>query len=195
MTKILALSLSLSVAHTALASEPVQKNGAVNTKESKLQWTGYKVTGKHFGTVQLRSANLQFSGSSLTGGSFEIDMSTITTEDLSGEYATKLVNHLKSDDFFGVAQHPTAKFAITKVIPQGSGLYKIEGNLTIKGTTKPIRFNATSKENAGKQHFNAQIKVDRSDFNVRYGSGSFFENLGDKTIYDEFDLSISLVTE
>jgi polyisoprenoid-binding protein YceI len=174
--------------------KPSVSTSKVDIKQSNLGWTGYKVTGKHFGTVKLKSGELKFDGSKLVGGSFEIDMTSITTTDMTGEYATKLDNHLKSDDFFGTQNHPTAKFEISSAISQGNDLYKLTGDLTIKGIKKPIKFNATVKESNGVKTANALIKIDRSEFNVRYGSGSFFDNLGDKTIYDEFDLEVSLVT-
>ncbi|MBK8954877.1 MAG: YceI family protein [Saprospiraceae bacterium] len=183
-----------AVALGLTANNPQNFNGKVNLGESTIAWTGYKVTGKHNGLVNLKSASLNFEGNMLKGGSFEIDMNTISCLDMTGEYATKLVNHLKSDDFFGVAAHPTVKFVTTKVIHQGQDLYKIEGNLTIKGVTKPIRFNSKVKDMDGIKQLSAQIKLDRADFNVKYGSGSFFDNLGDKTIYDEFDINVTLVT-
>ncbi|HNM27932.1 MAG TPA: YceI family protein, partial [Saprospiraceae bacterium] len=106
------------------------------------------------------------------------------------------VGHLKSDDFFGVAGHPTSKFVITRAIPQDSkGNYKIIGNLTIKETTKEVKFLANVAEAAGTVTASGKITVDRSEYNVRYGSGSFFDGLGDKTIYDEFDLQVNLVAK
>ena len=161
---------------------------------SFVKWTGYKVTGQHFGKVMLKSGSLEFEGDNLVGGAFEMDMTSITVEDLSGEGAKKLGGHLKSDDFFGVAAHPTSKFVITKVVSRGTpGAYKIIGNLNLKAATKELRFNADIKTIEGKQTAVAKIKLDRSEYDIRYGSGSFFENLGDKTIYDEFDLEINLV--
>lgn len=161
---------------------------------SYVKWTGYKVTGKHFGKVMLKSGSLEFEGDNLIGGSFEMDMTSITVEDLSGEGAKKLGGHLKSDDFFGVATYPTSKFVITKVVSRGTpGAYKIIGNLNLKGITKELRFNADIKTVEGKQTAMAKITLDRSEYDIRFGSGSFFENLGDKTIYDEFDLEINLV--
>jgi polyisoprenoid-binding protein YceI len=161
---------------------------------SYVKWTGYKVTGQHFGKVMLKSGSLEFEGDNLIGGAFEMDMTSITVEDLSGEGAKKLGGHLKSDDFFGVAAHPTSKFVITKVVSRGTpGAYKIIGNLNLKAATKELRFNADIKTIEGKQTAVAKIKLDRSEYDIRYGSGSFFENLGDKTIYDEFDLEINLV--
>lgn len=177
-----------------LAFKPSATSHAVDLKKSSLSWTGYKVTGKHSGSLMLKSGELKFEGSKLIGGSFEIDMNTIACTDLTGEYADKLVGHLKADDFFGTANHPVAKFQMTSAGPQGKDLYKITGNLTIKGITKPIKFNSTVKEENGVKVADALIKIDRTDYDIKYGSGSFVEDLGDKTIYDEFDLSVKLVT-
>lgn len=169
----------------------------VDVSASKVNWKGYKVTGTHEGTVNVRKGELQFKQGVLTGGSFEVDMTSITCSDMQGEYATKLINHLKSEDFFNAAKHPTAKFEITKAVAYGttSGNYKITGNLTIKEATKPLKFNAIVTQNAGQLAAEAKIIVDRSEFDVQYGSGSFFESLGDKTIYDEFDLNVKLVAK
>lgn len=167
---------------------------SVNIEKSTVTWKGYKVLGSHEGTIKLKSGNFELNDGVLTGGAFEIDMNTITCTDLEGEWADKLVGHLKSDDFFGSEKYPTAKFEITRVISRGKpGDYKVIGKLRIKETTKEIKFLATVKENEGNNTANARITIDRSDFNVKYGSGSFFSNLGDKTIYDEFDLDIQLV--
>jgi polyisoprenoid-binding protein YceI len=171
-------------------------NYTVDLGSSVAVWQGYKVTGKHTGTVKLQSGTLSMDNGVLTGGSFAIDMNSITCTDLEGEWAGKLVGHLKSEDFFGVAKYPTAKFVITKAIPQDSkGNYKILGNLTIKESTKEVKFFANVAESNGTVSASGKITVDRSDYNVRYGSGSFFDGLGDKTIYDEFDLQISLVAK
>ena len=167
---------------------------SVDTEASVVKWTGYKVTGKHYGTVKVENGALQYEDGQLVGGSFEIDMASIKCDDLSGEYAQKLEGHLKSADFFGVENHPTAKFVITEVISRGKpGDYRISGDLTIKETTKPVKFNANITEESDNMLANAKITIDRAEYNVRYGSGSFFDNLGDKTIYDEFDLEVQLV--
>ncbi|MEZ4995824.1 MAG: YceI family protein [Saprospiraceae bacterium] len=176
-------------------SNPQPASVRVDTSASYIVWKGYKVTGSHTGKVMIKNGDLQFDeAGALAGGGFEIDMTTINCEDLQGEWADKLVGHLKSDDFFGVATYPTAKFVITSVVSRGKpGEYKIVGDLTIKETTKEIKFNALLNEVDGKNVATADITIDRSEFDVRYGSGSFFDNLGDKTIYDEFELSINLV--
>lgn len=168
----------------------------VDTTESFISWKGYKVTGSHHGKVMLNSGNLDMKDGKLVGGGFEIDMASITCEDLKGEYNQKLVGHLKSPDFFGVEKFPTAKFEITKVVSRGTpGSYKVIGNLTIKETTKEVRFNTQIEEKDGKNVAMAELTIDRSEYDIRYGSGSFFDNLGDKTIYDEFELAITLVSK
>lgn len=175
-------------------SAQAQTNYSVNTGSSVVVWKGYKVTGSHTGTVKVKSGNVQFTNGVLTAGSFEMDMNSVTDTDLEGEWAAKLVGHLKSDDFLGVATYPTATFVITRAIPQDSkGNYKLIGNLTIKGTTKEVKFFANATESNGTVNASGKMTIDRSEYNMRYGSGSFFDGLGDKTIYDEFDLQISLV--
>lgn len=189
MKKFLFLPLLALLAMSAA----VATNYNVNTAASNIAWKGYKVTGQHFGNVKLKNGALTMTDGKLTGGSFEIDMNTITCSDMQGEYGDKLIGHLKSEDFFGVAKYPTAKFVITRAIPTDSkGNYKIIGNLTIKWTTKEIKFNANVAENNGVVTATGKMTIDRSEYEVKYGSGSFFDGLGDKTIYDEFDLEVSL---
>ena len=114
---------------------------------------------------------------------------------LEGEYLQKLNGHLKSDDFFGVEKYPTASFKITKVEANGTnGKYKVTGDITIKETTKSISFDTQLVTEGDKVIAVSDITIDRSEFDVRYGSGSFFDNLGDKTIYDDFTLQVKLVT-
>lgn len=166
-----------------------QMDKVVNVATSNVVWKGAKVTGTHDGNVKFKSGSLAFNGDVLTGGELVVDMTTIEVTDLQGKGKTNLEGHLKSDDFFGVAKNPTATIKFTKVSSRGvAGEYKITANITIKNTTKEIKFNATAKDGKGM----ATFKLDRSDFDIRYGSGSFIDNLGDKTIYDEFDLIVAL---
>ena len=192
MKKLILLPI---LAILAMAAKVVHSYN-VDVNASSIVWSGYKVTGKHTGVVKIKNGNLTWDAGKLTGGSFDIDMNSITCTDLEGEYAGKLVGHLKSDDFFGAAKYPTAKFVITKAIPQDTkGNYKILGNLTIKEKTNEVKFFAVVTESNGSITASGKITVDRSEYDVRFGSGSFFDNLGDKTIYDEFDLQVSLVAK
>jgi polyisoprenoid-binding protein YceI len=167
----------------------------IDAAKSICNWTGYKVTGKHTGTVKIKSGELMMDSGRLVGGSFEMDMASITDTDLEGEWAAKLVGHLKSDDFFGIAKYPTSKLTITRALPQDSKNYKVVGNLTIKETTKEVKFFANVVEVAGTVIGSGKITVDRSEYNIKFGSSSFFDGLGDKTIYDEFDLQINLLAK
>jgi polyisoprenoid-binding protein YceI len=161
---------------------------------SEIIWKGYKVTGQHDGTVELKNGTLIFEDNVLVGGEFAIDMTTIKNKDMAGGGgAAKLEGHLKSDDFFSVDKHPTANFKITKVIPYGTaGSYRVAGDLTIKGITKPVKFMANVTNTGGVMTATADITIDRSEYDVRYGSGSFFDNLGDKALHDDFDLNVKL---
>lgn len=188
------LLLLLPVFALAMMAMQIQTEYKIDPTASKAVWTGYKVTGQHTGTVAIKNSKLISEGGRVTGGSFEIDMNSITCSDLQGEWAGKLVGHLKSDDFFGVEKYPTASFKITKAFPVDTkGNYRFIGNLTIKGTTKEIRFNAQVTEAGDQVTASAKINIDRTDYNVQYGSGSFVDGLGDKTIYDEFDVAFTLV--
>jgi len=130
-----------------------------------------------------------FDGTKLTGGEFVVDMTSLVTTDDMGDSKAKLEGHLKSDDFFGVETHPTSKLVITSVKPFNDKSSTVTGDLTIKGITKPITFVISIYADKAM----ATLKVDRAKYDVRYGSDSFFDNLGDKTIYDEFDLVVNLV--
>jgi polyisoprenoid-binding protein YceI len=122
-------------------------------------------------------------------------MTTIKVTDITGLYAKKLEGHLKSDDFFGVKEFPTAALAIKTVVSKSENNYSITADLTIKGKTNTITFEAVSKVEGETIVFDSKVVVDRSKYGIQYKSGSFFEDLGDKLIYDEFDLNIHIVTE
>jgi polyisoprenoid-binding protein YceI len=164
----------------------------VNTEASNIKWNGYKVTGEHEGTINIMNGMIAMDNGKLVGGEFTIDMSSLTVTDLTGETKGKLEGHLKSDDFFGVATYPNAMLKITKVKEKSDG-YHITGDLTIKEKTHPIEFVAVVSQEGEQMIARTRITVDRSKYDVRYGSNSFFDNLGDKAIYDNFDLSVELV--
>ncbi len=187
---VLSLALAIVFGATAVANNPIDgEKKEIKTEESTITWKAYKVTGSHMGTVSLKEGALSFEEGKLSGGEFLVDMTSLVSTDLEGEYKGKLEGHLKSDDFFGVASNPTSKLVFTSVKSTGKNSYEVVGDLTIKGITKPITFDVSVYGSKA----TATLKVDRAQYNVRYGSGSFFENLGDKTIYDEFDLVVDLV--
>lgn len=192
------LKINVIVALLAIVGLSAFKNGAkpvtytVDVAKSSVTWLGKKVAGSHNGTISLKSGSLAIDGAKLTGGSFVIDMTSIKDADGS----EKLEGHLKADDFFGAEKFPTATFVITKVAGSGANV-TITGNLTIKGTTKPVSFPATVAVNtdgtvsavAGK------ITVDRTKYDIKYGSKSFFDSIGDKAIDDNFEIGVKLVAK
>jgi len=162
----------------------------VDVAKSTITWVGKKVTGSHNGTITLKSGTLNVDGKKVTGGTFVMDMTTIKDADGSA----KLEGHLKADDFFGTDKFPTSTFVITKVAGSGANV-NVSGNLTIKGTTKPITFPATVTVNADGtvSAMAGKITVDRTKYDIRYGSKSFFDGIGDKAIDDNFELAVKLV--
>jgi len=166
------------------------KSVKVNAGGSTVLWFAEKVTGKHNGTVGLKQGDLKVDGNKLVGGSFVIDLTSIVCKDLTDpNFNKKFITHITSGDFFEVEKFPTASFTITKVANQ------VSGNMTIKGITKAITFPAEITVNKGKVSAKADITLDRTDYNIKYGSKKFFESIGDKAIYDDFKLSIQLVSE
>lgn len=183
---IFALALSLSTSVFAASQK-------VDAAKSSVKWLAKKVTGQHTGTIAIKEGNLVVDKDKITSGKVVIDMNSIVDLDLTDAgYNAKLIGHLKSPDFFEVATFPTAELAINKVDSNGNS-YTFSGNLTIKGITNPASFTATSVKVGKTTTYTGTLAIDRSKFNVRYGSKSFFDNLGDKVINDEFTLDFVLV--
>lgn len=186
--KTFKLFLSMAVLMVSLAAFG-QKNENINVKSSQIMWEGKKVVGAHNGTVQFKSGSLTTQKGKLTGGNFVVDMTSIVVKDLeAGKGKEKLEGHLKSDDFFGVDNFAESSLVFKNVKDMGKNTYKVKADLTIKGKTNPVEFNATFNGKEGM----AKITVDRTLYDIKYGSGSFFDNLGDKAIDNEFTLDITV---
>lgn len=179
------LSITLAMVFT-FGIQAQEKN--VNVAESNIHWLGKKVTGQHEGNISLKSGVLVMENNALTGGRFVVNMNSMTCTDMEGEYADKLIGHLKSDDFFGTATHPEASLEFTTVEAKGNGVYAVTGNFTIKNITQPASFDLKVSEDGA----TAKVVIDRSKYDIRYGSNSFFDNLGDKAIYNDFELDVTL---
>lgn len=168
------------------------QNYTVDTKKSNIEWKGKKVSGEHYGNIEIKKGSFTVEDNKITRGTFEVDMLTIDNVDLtSPERNKRLVDHLKSDDFFSVADYPVSTLVITSSTPFKNGEAEVKGNLTIKGETHPVTF--VAKENGN--GYTALLTIDRTKYNVRYGSGKYFDNLGDNMIYDDFTLDVNLVTQ
>ncbi len=162
----------------------------VDATQSKVEWTGAKVTGKHEGTVDIKSGSIHVDNGAITGGNFVLDMNTLGSTDLQGEYKDKLDGHLKSDDFFSVESYPEAAFVITEVNASADapGVIQVSGNLTIKDISKNITFDATVDELT-----DATVKAS-ADFNIARGDwGVNYEGKQDDLISKEINFKVSLV--
>ena len=186
MKNLKSIALALVVVLSTLSVSAQTKN--INTATSSIEWLGKKVTGQHNGTVNFKDGTLVFKKNILAGGTFTVNMTSLTATDLSGEYQGKLNGHLKADDFFGTEKFPTATLVFKKIGVKSANVYNVTADLTIKGITKPVTFELTVNGNTATTTFN----VDRTKYDIKYGSKSFFESIGDKAIYDEFELKVTL---
>lgn len=196
MKKSISLVLGILVtASSVFAAETKEEKAAfeIDTKASKVFWNAKKVTGEHSGSVSLGSGKVWVENNSVVGANVKMDMNTIVNTDLKDEeWNKKLVGHLKSEDFFSVEKFPVASFEITSLKPAAAGDYSVKGNLTIKGITNEISFPAKVTVANGNVNATGTAKIDRTKWDIRYGSGKFFEGLGDKMIYDEFEITFDL---
>ena len=191
--KRLLLILPLLALLSMAAYLPTNYN--VDTAASSIVWTGYKVTGKHTGTVKIKNGNLAWADGKLTGGSFEIDMTSITDTDLEGEWAAKLVGHLKSEDFFAAEQFPTLTFVSTSVVKKDEENYIVNGDLTIRGITKPISLKAvyggtmTDPWGQVKAGFELSGSVSRKEFGLLW---NVVTEAGGAVVSDEVKLAVDV---
>lgn len=183
--KIIAIAILVAFSATAINAQTKK----VDVAASKVTWVGKKVTGQHEGTVNLKEGNLVFKSKTLIGGSFVVDMKTIAVTDLkAGEGKEKLEGHLTSEDFFSTEKFQTANLIFKTIANKGNNLYAVTADLTIKGKTNLVSFNISVNGNKA----TTNLKVDRTKYDIKYGSGSFFDNLGDKAISDNFELMVEL---
>lgn len=196
LTAFTGIKKEKTTVNDAVAIENSVAVNNVNLEASVLTWKGSKPTGSHNGTVALQSGDLVVENGTLTQGVFVVDMNTITNTDMAGsDGAAKIEGHLKAADFFDVAQYPTSKFVITSVVEK-EGKLLVTGNLTIKAITKSITIPASLSTEDGISIFKSDVfTIDRTDFNVKYGSKSFFDGLKDKFINDLVEMSFEVVTK
>jgi polyisoprenoid-binding protein YceI len=189
-----ALAVALSFAFTI----PGDKNTTytVDTKKSTVVWLGKKVTGEHTGNISLNSGKVEVADKTIKSAEFEMDMNSITCTDLTdATYNGKLIGHLKSEDFFNTAKYPTATFVLKSATDKGNSNYEVKGDLTIKGITKEVSFPSVIKMEGKTFVAVSTITIDRTKYDIKYGSKSFFEGIGDKAINDEFELKVNLVAQ
>lgn len=156
----------------------------VDLKKSEFKWEGSKVTGKHYGLVPLKSAEVKMKDGKLAGGTFIADLNSFTVTDLEGDWAKKFLTHMKSKDFFMTEKYPTAKLVIKSI--KGN---KVTADLTVKDKTNEVTFDLKNKGNS----YSGTLEFDRTKFGMIYGSGDFFKNLGDKMINNEVKVDFNFI--
>ena len=167
----------------------------IDTAKSLVKWEGKKVVYGHNGTVSIKEGSLLISKGKINGGSFVIDMTSLKCTDIEDQAKNaNLIGHLKDADFFDVAKYPTSKLVIKKIGELKDGVQTITADLTIKDKTNPITFSTAVKTVGGKVMAGAKFSIDRTKYDIRYGSDSFFDNLGDKAIKNEINFEVSLVS-
>ena len=190
------LTTALAIITTfSFATKPHTDNVRVDAKSSTVKWIGSKVASAHEGTINIQKGMLMIDHGTLVGGQFSIDMNSINNTDIeSEEYSAKLEGHLKDEDFFNVEEFPTATITIIKAVKGTENNYSIIANLTIKGITHPITFDANVNVNGINFLATAKIKIDRTKWGIEYKSGNFFKDLGDNIILDEIEFDIFLLS-
>ncbi|MCF6128867.1 YceI family protein [Flavobacterium sp. AS60] len=186
MKNLKTIAIALVVAFgTTIATAQSKK---INVEKSTINWNAKKVTGEHSGTVNFQDGTLIFKKGKVAGGNFTVDMTSVNTTDLSGEWKGKLDGHLKSPDFFSTEKFKTSTLVFKKIAAKANGVYTVTADLTIKGITNPVTFDLAVKGNTA----STLVKIDRTKYDIKYGSKSFFESIGDKAINDDFDLTVNL---
>lgn len=171
-----------------------QINYKTDTKNATLKWKGFKPTGSHHGTINLKDGYFTIKNNQIVGGEFTIDMNSIINLDLPADdaYNKKLVDHLKSEDFFDVSTYPIAKFIISSSENKGDKTL-VKGKLIIKDKTNPVEFLAKVTIEENNLNFKSEtFKIDRSKWNISYKSKSFFNNLKDKFIENDMEISVEI---
>jgi polyisoprenoid-binding protein YceI len=195
-TAIAAIGL-IAVSFTGVESTPKKPKYdtyTIDSASSIIKWVGKKFTGSHEGTIALKSGEFYLSEGKLKGGNFTADMASISVTDLNGKGKVNLERHLKNEDFFDTDNHSTANFVITRIGENEDGTWKIIGNMSIKDSTQSITFTSNVKLDGDKFTANAdKVTIDRTKFGIKYKSKTISADLGDKFIYDNFDLNIKLV--
>lgn len=171
----------------------------IDTARSFVSWKGFKPGGEHFGKLPLSAGSVAIANGKLYGGYVEMAMNGIIVEDLEGEMAATLKAHLENEDFFEASTYPISRFELTDIPAEGvslEGVTELKGNLTLKDVTKNISIPVESIESEGNNYtfVSKTFRINRVDWNVKYGSKTLFGDLGDKFINDEIELQFIVKT-
>jgi polyisoprenoid-binding protein YceI len=166
----------------------------IQNSSSTVNWTGKKVLGLHTGSLAIAGGFVEITDTRITGGEIRMDMTSITITDIADKKThDDFLSHLRNDDFFAVDRFTTATLVVSGSEKAEGNKLKVNGMLTIKDISHPVSFLATVEVFAGFLHAMGEMVIDRTLYNIRYGSGKFIANLGDRLIYDDFVLQFKLI--
>ncbi|HEX6223696.1 MAG TPA: YceI family protein [Chryseolinea sp.] len=166
----------------------------IQKESSTVNWTGKKVLGLHTGTINISRGQIDISNGKVNASEVVIDMTSLTITDITDPQTLQdFRSHLWNDDFFSIETYRTAALKIQHGELVGDSEYKLIGQLTIKDITRSVTFLARIEILTDSLYSTGELPVDRTLYNIRYGSGKFIDNLGDKLIYDEFVLQFKLI--
>ncbi len=166
----------------------------IQKASSTVNWTGKKVLGLHTGNINIANGFIEITDNTIVSGEIQMDMTSIVITDIEDKKTNQdFFEHLLNDDFFSVDKFKTSKLVITGSNKIGINKFQIDGNLTIRDISHPISFISSIETFTDTLHSLGEVVIDRTLYNIRYGSGKFIDNLGDKLIYDDFVLQFKLV--
>ena len=197
MKTMITMLLALTTTLTAVAQDkPMTTTYKIDNAATTVGWTAKKIVGGHNGNISTKDGFITLTGDLITAGEINVDMKTITVADIpaTDEYNAKLVGHLKGPDFFNVEKNSTATFVFKSSEKTKTGL-KVKGDLTFIGKTNPIEFDAVVTNPKGVFTAKSDIVLDRTKWDLKYGSSDFFKGLGDKAIDNKFNLTINLTAK
>ena len=192
MKKVILFASFVTLVLMSFTTMPKPTTYKLDATKSTFKWTGKKVTGSHWGYIKFTDGQLTTDGNNIVGGTFVVDMNSMDCQDTKGEYGTKLLGHLKSDDFFSTEKFPTSTLTIKKVTLKSGNNYDVVADFAIKGITNEVTFPAVITKDAANLTATAAFKINRTKYDIKYRSGNFFENLGDKAISDDFEVEVNI---
>ena len=201
MQTIKIISPIIFTALLAMVAQPAIAGTPIDISKSTVEWVGNKVTGSHNGSLEIQKGEVTIEKGVIQGGRFILDMTSIKVLDIKDPKKNKsLEKHLKNDDFFGVNNYPKTVFEFGEATPikgakKGEANYHFKGELTIKGITHALEFDARVDLKKRGASASGEILVDRAKYNIRYKSNTFFDGLGDRAIYDEFSITFHVETK
>lgn len=196
MKKLILITAALAFGQFAVAKQSdaaKPETFKVDAAASKVAWVGKKIGGQHNGTLAVKGGSLTMEGVALKGGEFTVDMTSIKVLDLTDpKYNGDLTAHLKSEDFFSADKHGEARFVIKSVTKRADGVFEAKGPMTIKGIAKDITIPLKVDRDGKALTATGKVTLDRTNWDIKYRSGKFFPNIGDKLIKDGFDIEVEI---